>query len=167
MKFYPWNSPAKNTGVGLHFLLQGILLTQGLNPGLLHFRQILYHLCHQGSPTKTASVQFCYSVMFNPMDWGHVATPWTAALQASLSITTPRACLNSSIKSVMPSNRLIFCHPLLLLPSIFPSIRIFSNESAFCIRWSKYWSFSFSISLSNEYSGLISFRIDWFDLFAV
>ena len=72
-----------------------------------------------------------------------------------------------SIESVMPSNHLIFCHPLLLLPSILPSIRVFSNELALCIRWPKYWSFSFSISLSNEYSGLISFRIDWFDLLAV
>ena len=72
-----------------------------------------------------------------------------------------------SIKSVMPSNHLILCHPLLLLPSIFPSIRVFSNESALHIRWPKYWSFSFSISLSNEYSGLISFRIDWLDLLAV
>ena len=72
-----------------------------------------------------------------------------------------------SIKSVMPSNHLILCHPLLFLPSIFPSIKVFSNESALCIRWPKYWSFSFSISPSNEYSGLIFFRIDWFDLFAV
>ena len=81
---------------------------------------------------------------------------------------TPRACSNScSIESVMPSNHLIFCHPLLLPPSIFASIRVFSNESVLCIRWPKYWSFSFSNSPSNEYSGLISFRIDWFDLFAV
>ena len=72
-----------------------------------------------------------------------------------------------TIKSVMPSNDLILCHPLLLLPSIFPSIRVFSNESVFCIRWPKYWSFSFSISPSNEYSGLISFRMDWLDLLAV
>ena len=71
------------------------------------------------------------------------------------------------IESMMPSNHLILCHPLLLLPSIFPSIRVFSNESALCIRWPKYWSFSFSINLSNEYSGLISFRINWFDLLAV
>ena len=77
------------------------------------------------------------------------------------------ACLLVSFKSVMPSYHLILCRPLLLLPSIFPSIRVFSNESALCIRWPKYWSFSFSISPSNEYSGLISFRIDWFDLLAV
>ena len=95
-------------------------------------------------------------------------TPWTAAHQASLSITNPWSLLKLiSIESVMPSNHLIFCHPLLLLTSIFPSIRLFSNESVLCIRWSKYWSFSFSISPSNEYSGLISFKVDWLDLLAV
>ena len=95
-------------------------------------------------------------------------TPWTAARQASLSITNSQSLLKlMSIKSVLPSNHLIFCRPLLFLPSIFPSIRVFSNESALCIRWPKYWSFSFIISPSNEYSGLISFRIDWFDLLAV
>ena len=94
------------------------------------------------------------------------ATPWTAARQVSLSFTIFWSLLKLlSIKSVMPSNHLILCHPLLLLPSIFPSISVFSNESALCIRRPKYWSFS--ISPSNEYSGLISFRIDWFDLFAV
>ena len=96
------------------------------------------------------------------------ATPWTTARQASLSITNswslPRLM---SIESVMPSNHLILCHPLLLLRSIFPSIRVFSNESAFHIRWPKYWSFSFNISPSNEHSGLISFRMDWLDLLAV
>ena len=92
-------------------------------------------------------------------------TPWTAACQASLSITNSQSLLKlMSIKSVMPSNHLILCHPLLLLPSIFPSIRVFSSESVLRIRWPEYWSFSFSISPSNEYSGLISFRIDWFDL---
>ena len=95
-------------------------------------------------------------------------TPWTAARQASLSITSSWSLLKlMSIKSVMPSNHLILCHSLLLLLSIFPSIRVFSNESVFCIRGPKYWSFSFSISPSNEYSGLISFRMDWFDLLAV
>ena len=93
------------------------------------------------------------------------ATPWTAARQASLSITNSRSLLKlMSIESVMPSNYLILCCPLLLLPSIFPSIRVFSNESVLCIRWPKYWSFSFSISPSSEYSGLISFRMDWLDL---
>ena len=96
------------------------------------------------------------------------ATPWTAASQASLSITSSRSLLKlMSIELVMPSNHLILCHPLLLLPSIFPSIRVFSNESALLIRWSKDWNFSFSISPSNEYSGLISFRMDWLDLLAV
>ena len=95
-------------------------------------------------------------------------TPWTAAYQASLSITNSGSLFKlMSIELVMPSNHLIFCHPLLLLPSIFPSIRVFSNESALHIRWPKYWSFSFNISPSNEYSGLISFRVDWFDLLAV
>ena len=90
-------------------------------------------------------------------------TRWTAAHQASLSFTISQSLLKlMSVESVMPSNDLILCHPLLLLPSIFPRIRVFSNESALCIRWAKYWSFSFSISFSNEYSGLISFRIDWF-----
>ena len=92
-------------------------------------------------------------------------TPWTAACQASLSITNYRNLLKlMSVESVMPSNHLILCRPLLLLPSIFPSTRVFSNESAFRIRWPKYWSFSFSISPANEYSGLTSFRMDWLDL---
>ena len=96
------------------------------------------------------------------------AIPWTAARQASLSITNSQSLLKlMSIELVMPSNHLILCHPLLLLPSIFPSIRVFSKELALCIGWSKYWSFSFSISPSKEYSGLISFRIDWLDLLAV
>ena len=96
------------------------------------------------------------------------ATPWTAARQASLSFTISGSLLKPmSIESVMPSNHLIRCHPLLLLPSVFPSIRVFSNELALQIRWPKYWSFSFSISPSNEYSGLISFRMDWLDLLAV
>ena len=96
------------------------------------------------------------------------ATPWTAPWQASLSITNFWSLLKlMSIEPVMPSNHLILCHPLLLLPSIFPSIKVFSSESALRIRWPKYWSFSFSISPSNEYSGLISFRINWLDLLAV
>ena len=92
-------------------------------------------------------------------------TPWTAACQASLSFTNSRSLLKlMSIESVMPSNHHILCYPLLLLPSIFPSIRVFSNESALRIRWPKYWNFSFNISPSKEYSGLISFRMDWLDL---
>ena len=96
------------------------------------------------------------------------ATPWTAAHQASLSITNSRSSPKPmSIELVMPSNHLILCRPLLLLPSIFPSIRVFSNESALHIRWPKYWSFSCNISPSNEYSGLVSFRMDWLDLLTV
>ena len=105
---------------------------------------------------------FSHSVMSDP------ATPWTAANQASLCFTVSQSLLKlMSIESVMPSNHLIFCRPLLLLPSIFTSTRVFSNESVLHIRWPKYWSFGSSISPSNEYSGLISFRINWFDLLAV
>ena len=120
---------------------------------------------YRGNKLKTkdwGSVQFSCSVMSDS------ATPWTAACQASLSITNPQSLLKlMSIESVMPSNHLILRWPLLLPPSIFPSIRVFSNESVLLIRWPKYWSFSFSISPSNEYSGLISFRMDYLDLFAV
>ena len=95
-------------------------------------------------------------------------TPWTAAHQASLSITNSQSLPKlMSIKLVMPFNHLIFCHPLLLLPSIFPSMRVFSNESALRIMWPKYWRFSFSISPSNQHPGLVSFRMDWLDLLAV
>ena len=95
-------------------------------------------------------------------------SPWTAAHQASLSITNSRSLLKPmSLKLVMPSNYLILCHTLFLLPSIFPSIRVFSNESVLLIKWPKYWSLNFSISPSNEYSGLISFKMDWLDLLAV
>ena len=115
----------------------------------------------QGRGNKANSIQLLdYVQLF--------ATPWTAARQASLSITNSQSLLkHMSIESVMPSNHLILCRPLLLTPSIFPSIRVFSNESVLHIRGPKYWSFSFSISPSNEYSGLISFRIDWLDLLAV
>ena len=96
------------------------------------------------------------------------AIPWTTARQTSLSITNSQSLLKlMSIKSMMPSNHLILCHPLLLLPSVFSSVRVFSNELALHTRWPKYWSFSFSISLSNEYSGLISYRTDWFDFLAI
>ena len=95
-------------------------------------------------------------------------TPWTAAHQASLSFSISWGLLKlMSIESVMPSNHFILCYPLLLLPSIFPNFRVFSNESAFCIRWPKYWSFSFNISPSNEHPELISFRVEWLDLLAV
>ena len=96
------------------------------------------------------------------------ATPWTAALQAALSITNTQSPPKPmSIELVIPSNHLILCHPLLLLPSIFPSNKVFSNDSILCIRWPKYWSFSFNISPSSEHPGLISFRMDWLDLLAV
>ena len=108
-------------------------------------------------------VHFSRSVMSNSF-----VTPWTTARQASLSITNSRSLLKlMSIELVMPSNHLILCRPLFLLLSIFPSIRVFSKESVLHIRWPKYWSFGFSISLSNEHSGLISFTIDWLDLLAV
>ena len=108
----------------------------------------------------------------NPVQFSHsvrlFVTPWTAAYQASPSITSSQNLLKlMSIESVMPSDHLILCHPLLLLPSIFLSIRVFSSESALHIRWPEYWSFSFNISPSNVYSGLISFRMDWLDLLAV
>ena len=120
---------------------------------------------------KAKSVQFSHSVVSGSLQWDCKEShglAWTAACQASLFITNSQSLLKlMSIKFVMPYNHLIFCHPLLLLPSIFPSIRVFSNESILCIRWPKYWSFSFSMSPSNEYSGLISFRVDWLDLLAV
>ena len=113
------------------------------------------------SSVQFSSVQSLSRVRF-------FATPWTAARQASLSITNSQILLKlMSIKLVMSSNHLILCHPLLLPPSVFPSIRVFSKKSVLHIRWPKYWSFSFSISPSNEYSGLISFRTDWLDLLAV
>ena len=117
-------------------------------------------------------VSFPYSpsVQFSLVDQScpTLVTPWTAARWASLFITNSWSLFKlMSVESVMPSNHLIFCRPLLLPPSIFLSIRVFSNESVLCIRWSKYWSFSFSISPSNECSGLISFRMNWLDLLAV
>ena len=108
-----------------------------------------------------------FAVVQSPSRVWLYATPWTAAHQSSLSLTiSPSLPKFIYFESVMPSNHLILCHPL-LLPLIFPSIRVFSNESTVCIRWPKYWSFSFKISPSNEYSGLISFRMDWLDLLAV
>ena len=153
----------------------------------LYCRQILYHLSHQGSPSLIGGDQLRIKAHQGPINTRGsqefqqkgrsvqslsrvqlFETPWTAAHQASLSITNSGSLFKlMSIESVMPSNHFILCHPLLLLPSIFPSIRVFSNESVLCNRWPKYWSFSFSISPSNEYSALISFRMDWLDLFAV
>ena len=175
-----------------------------------HFRQILYHLSHQGSShhplfgflshsgdnrvlsadlsglhNRFSLVIYLYimpivclcqyqppTVSTKALDcccqWlSHVSlfvTPWTAGHQASLSFTISRSLLElMSIESMMPFNHLVLCHPLLFLPSIFPSVRVFSNDSALRIRWPKFWSFGLSISPSNEYSGLISFMIDWFD----
>ena len=109
------------------------------------------------------SVQFSLVAQSCPA----LCNPWTVARQSSLSITNSRSLLKFMyIESVMPSNHLILCHPLLLLPSILPNIRVFSNESALCIRWPKYWSFSFNISPANEHPGLISCRMDWLDLLA-
>ena len=121
----------------------------------------MHRACLKSQRTYFSSVQSLSHVRLS-------ATSWTVAHQASLSITNSRSLLKlMSIELVMPSDHLILCHPLLLLPSIFPSIRVFSKKLALRIGWSKYWSFSFSISPSNEYSGLISFRIDWLDLLAV
>ena len=144
------DSLGKNTGVGCHFLLQisCTLYSITSNGNLLHS-----FICF-------SSVQLLSRV---PL----VATPWTAARQASLSITNSRSPPKPmSFESVMPSNHLILCRPLLLLPSIFPSIRVFSSESALHIRWPKYWSFSFNITPTNEHPVLI-FRMDWLDLLAV
>ena len=119
-----------------------------------HCHTVVFHYRHQSVQSRSHVPLF--------------ATPWTAVRQASLSFTISRSLFKlMSIESVMPSNYLILCCPLLLLPSILPSIRVFINESVLHIRWPKYWSFSFSISPSNKYSGLISFRMDWLDLFEV
>ena len=158
------NSPGKNTWVSCNDFLQGIFPTQGLNSGLLHCRRILYHLSYQGSTVRNPVSQ---SVQSLSRAWLFV-TPWTPAYQASLSITKSQSPPKPmSIESVMPSNHLTLCRLLLQRPSIFLSIRVLSNESALCIRWQKYWSFSFEISSSNEHPGLISFRMDWLDLLAV
>ena len=153
-----------------------IFPTQGQNLGVLHCRQTFYHLSYQGSIYIHIYIHPChpaisciYSSSVQLLSCVQLfVIPWTAARLASLSITNSRSLLKlMSIESVMPSNHLILCHPLLLFPSIFPSIMVFSNESALHISCSKYWSFSFSISPSSEYSGLISFRKDWLDLLTV
>ena len=161
---HPQNSLSQNSGVGSLSLLQGIFPTQESNPSLPHCRQILYQMSRKGSPMYTIGIQFssvaqsCLTLC-DPMD---CSTP------GFLSITDSRSILKlTSTMLVMPSNHLILCRPLLLLPSVFPSIRVFSNELVLHIRWPKFWSFSFSMSPSNEHSGLISFRVDWLDLLAV
>ena len=149
--------------------------------GYVKFEMLLRHPSVK-KVVGSMSMDFRVEVMAGDISWkvivifivqslSHVqlfATPWTAACQVSLSITISRSLFKlMSIESGMPSNHFILYCPLLLLPSIFPSIRVFSNESVICIRWPKYWSFSFNISPSSVYSGLVSFRIDWFDLLAV
>ena len=210
--------------MGCHFLLQGIFTTQGSNPGLLHYRQTLYHLSHQGSPSPRIFLFkcTCYVVLclltqscltLQPMDCSPLSSrcPWGFSMQeywsglpclplkficiitivvsserwfqfssvAQSCLTLydsgpqharhpcPSPTLRACSEFVMPSNQLILCCPLLLLPSIFTSIRVFSKESVLHISWPKYWSFNFSINPSSEYSGLISFRIDWLDLLTV
>ena len=137
-----------------------------------HWQKRHKPVCPMGANPLFSIPGYGISLLFSSVQsLSHVRlfeTPWTAASQVSLSITNSRSSLKlTSIESVMPSNHLILCHPLLLLPSIFPSIRVFSHESVLHIRWPDYWSFSFSISPSNEYLGMISFRIDWLDLPAV
>ena len=174
--------------MGCHAVLQGICPTQGSNPGLPYRRQIeclpseltgkptatigwpllasRKPLCNKEDPAQPKTNTLFVVQSLSPVRLS--VTPWTAARQASPSFANSQSLLKfMSIKSVMPSNHLILCHLLLLLPSIFPRIRVFSNESALPISWPKDWSFSFSISPSNKYSGLISFRMDWLDLLAV
>ena len=167
---------SKNTGMGSHFLLQEIFPTQGstMGPPALQAdsmvwatRGATYPYIQKKKRKKKFQADARYlfqGFLSSVQSLSHVrffATPWTAARQASLSITNFWILFKPmSIELVMPSNHLIFCSPLLLPPSIFPSIRVFSNESVLQIRWPKYWSFSFSISPSNEHSGLISFRMD-------
>ena len=139
---------------------------------LMSFKSSLYYLDKNHSSTRSFANIFCKSVIFSSvqsLSYAQLfATPWTAARQTSLSITNSRSLLKlMSIELVMPSNHLILSHPLLHLPSIFPRIRVFFNESVLHIRWPNYWSFSFSISPFNKHSGLISFRMDWLDLLAV
>ena len=150
----PWDSPGKNTGVGCHFLLQCRKMKRESEVA-------------QSCPTLSEPMDCSLSgssihgiFQAGVLEWGAIAF--------SVSITNSQSLPKLvSIESVMPSNHLILCRPLLFLPSIFPSIRVFSNESPLHIKWPKYWSFSFNISPSNEHSGLISFRMDWLDLLAV
>ena len=149
-------------GVVCHFLLQGIFQTQRLSLCLLHLQTDFLCLSHQENPSF--SIQFSSVAQSSLTLCDHQ----TAARQASLSITNTWSLLKlMSIELMIPSSHFILCCPLLLLPSIFLSIRVFSNDSVLPIRWPKYWSLSFSISPSSEYSGMISFRIGWFDLLAV
>ena len=166
--------------MGCHFLLQGFFPTQGSNPYFLHLLiwQGLFHHCSSWKtqvesilhlPQKLSTWASCLvpSDQFSHSVVSDSATAWTIACQASLSITKSWSLTKlMCIESVMPSNHLILWCPLLLPPSIFPSIRVFSNESVLRIRWPNFWSFSFRVSPSNAYSGMISFRVDWLDLLA-
>ena len=177
----PWYFPGKNPGVGCHILLQGISLTQGSNLCLLYWQADSYPLCTWEAlpyPTETKSklsLVFCKmggswwrglkergtlkKGMANHFSILALRTPWIAACQASLSITNSRSSLRfTSIESVMPSSHLILCRPLLLLPPIPPSIRVFSNESTFRMRWPKYWSFSLALFLPKKSQGWSPFR---------
>ena len=165
MHLRPWDLPGKSTGVGCHFLLQRIFPTQGSNLGLQHCRQMLYLLSHQllkdtimFSSDQFSSVVQSSPTIVRPMDWSMPGFP----VHHQLPEFT-QTHVHWVGDAIQPSHPL----PLLLPPSIFPSIRVFSNESILHIRWPKYWSFSFSNSPSNEYSGLISFRMDWLDFLAV
>ena len=165
----PWDSPGKNTGVGCFALLQGIFPMQGLNPHLSASPALAGRFF---TTSTTWEAQVSSSVQFSSVAQSclTLCDPMDCSMPGltSLSITNSRNLLKlMPIESVMPSNHLILCRPLLLLPSIFPRIRVFSNESALCIRWPNNWHFSFNISPSNKHSGLISFRMDWLGLFAV
>ena len=147
----------------MHLLSRSMKSKDGNNECLNFFKQCTqFFKCIISFNSENSCLLFSRSVVSDSL-W----PPWTAARQASLSFISWSLLKLTSIKSVMPSNYLVLCHPLLPLPSVFASIRVFSNELALCIRWPKFWSFSFSISSSNEYSGLISFRFDWFDLLAI
>ena len=160
----PWDSPGKNSGVCCHFLLQGIFQTRGWNPltCLLHWQADSSQLAPPGKPSFMIVFFSCSAVS------GSLQPHGLQLARLPCPSPTSRACSNSYPSSrSLTFNDLILCCPLIFLPSIFPSIRVFSNELALCLRWPKYWRFSFNISPSSEYSGLISFRIDWFDLLAV
>ena len=165
----PLHFYTKSLKSNVHFTLRAYLNPEvkftGYTQSVLRFHKTY---CWKSRITYPSYFKHQFSLVQSLSRVRLFVTPWTAACQASLSITNSRSLLKlMSIKLVMPSNHHILCCPLLLLPSIFPSIRVFSNESVLRIKWPKYWSFSFNISPSNEYSGLISFRMEWLDLLAV
>ena len=180
---HPWDSPGQNTGVGCHFLLQCMKVKSESEvaqscPTLLYPMDCSLpgssaHRIFQARVLEWVAIAFSITMVqfssIQSLSRVHLfGTQWTAAHQASLSITNSQSLPKPmSFELVMPFNHLILCHPRLLLSSFFPSIKVFSNESALHIRWPKYWSFSFNISLSNKHPGLISFRMDWLDLLAV